>query len=167
MTLLSPIKVRAVEPADASDIHDIMGQPRVIWGTMVSPYVPLAHRQKTLSETPTGALRLAATVDRKVVGIVGLDRNGLARLNHTATLSIAVHDDYAGRGVGSALLAAVVDVADRWWNLMRLELDVYVDNLRAIALYERFGFEREGIFRAKAWRDGQYVDCLAMARLRV
>ena len=166
MTTLSPVDVRAVEPTDASDIHEIIIQPRVIWGTMASPYVPLAQRQKNLSETPSGALRLAATVDQKVVGLLGLDRSGVARLNHTATLSIAVHDDHAGRGVGSALMGAVVDVADRWWNLVRLELEVYADNLRAIALYERFGFQREGLLRARAWRDGEYVDCLAMARLR-
>lgn len=166
MTTLSPVEVRAVEPTDASDIHEIMSLPHVIWGTMASPYVPLAQRQKNLAETPGGALRLAATVDQKVVGILGLDRNGLPRLNHTATLSIAVHDDHAGRGVGSALMAAMVEVADKWWNLVRLELEVYVDNLRAIALYERFGFDREGLLRHRAWRAGEYIDCLAMARLR-
>lgn len=166
VTALSPIEVRAVEPTYASDLHEIMSQPRVIWGTMASPYVSLAQRQKNLSETPAAALRLAATVDRRVVGILGLDRNGVARLSHTATLSIAVHDDHAGRGVGSALMAAMVDVADKWWNVVRLELEVYVDNLRAITLYERFGFEREGLLRARGWRDGQYVDCLAMGRLR-
>ena len=50
---------------------------------------------------------------------------------------------------------------------MRLELSVYADNTRAIALYERFGFEREGLYRAYAWRAGAYVDSVAMARLRL
>lgn len=166
MTSPLNVEVRAVEPTDAPDVHEIMSQPRAIWGTMASPFVSLARRQKNLADPPANALRLAATVDRKVVGVLGLDRNELPRLNHTATMSIAVHDGYAGRGVGTALMAAMVEVADRWWNLIRLELEVYVDNLRAIALYERFGFEREGVLRARAWRDGQYVDCLAMARLR-
>ena len=39
--------------------------------------------------------------------------------------------------------------------------------VRAIALYERIGFEREGMMRAYAWRDGEYVDSIAMARLRL
>jgi putative acetyltransferase len=89
------------------------------------------------------------------------------RRSHAAGLGMAVHDAYAGRGAGTALMQALVDLADRWWNIKRLELDVYVDNDRAIALYERFGFEREGVLRAYAWRDGAYVDTIAMARLRL
>jgi putative acetyltransferase len=80
---------------------------------------------------------------------------------------MAVHDAYAGRGAGTALVRAALDLADRWWNLKRLELWVYADNARAVALYERFGFEREGLHRAYAYRDGEYADCLAMARLRL
>jgi len=166
MTSPWQVQVRAVEPTDAADVHEIMSQPRAIWGTMATPYVSLARRQKNLSDIPNSALRLAAAIDQKVVGILGLDRNDLPRLSHTATIAIAVHDACAGRGVGSALMAAVIDVADKWWNLIRLELEVYADNVRAITLYERFGFEREGLLRARAWRDGEYVDCLTMARLR-
>ena len=47
-----------------------------------------------------------------------------------------------------------------------MELTVFVDNARAIALYERFGFEREGLMRDYAFRDGAFVDALAMARLK-
>ena len=78
-----------------------------------------------------------------------------------------MHDAYAGRGAGTALLAAVIELADNWLNLRRLELSVYADNARAIGLYERVGFEREGLNRAYSWRNGAYVDSLAMARLRL
>jgi L-phenylalanine/L-methionine N-acetyltransferase len=64
------------------------------------------------------------------------------------------------------LLTAAVDLADRWLNLSRLELTVYVDNAAAIALYKRFGFQQEGVLRHYAFRDGAYVDVLAMARIR-
>jgi putative acetyltransferase len=57
-------------------------------------------------------------------------------------------------------------MADRWLNLVRLELEVYTDNEAAIRLYERFGFEREGTMRQYAFRDGLYVDAYAMARIR-
>ena len=63
-------------------------------------------------------------------------------------------------------MAALTEQADRWLGLRRIELTVWTDNAAAIALYERFGFEREGLHRAFALRDGEYVDALAMARLR-
>ena len=79
---------------------------------------------------------------------------------------MGVHDDWQGKGIGTALMRACVEMADKWLNLTRLELEVYTDNEAAIRLYERFGFEREGTLRQYAFRDGQYVDSYLMARLR-
>lgn len=76
-----------------------------------------------------------------------------------------MHDDWHGRGVGSALLGSAVELADRWLNLTRLELTVYVDNVAAIKLYEKYGFVVEGRFSRYAFRDGRYVDAYAMARV--
>ena len=59
-----------------------------------------------------------------------------------------------------------VGLVDNWLAIRRLELTVYTDNDRAIRLYERFGFEREGIMRAYAFRAGGYADVIAMARVR-
>jgi len=78
---------------------------------------------------------------------------------------MGVHDDFCRRGIGSALLGALVEAADGWLNIKRLQLTVYTDNETAIRLYRRFGFEEEGVSRAFAFRDGAYVDALAMARL--
>ncbi len=61
---------------------------------------------------------------------------------------------------------AAVDLGERWLNLSRLELQVYTDNEAAIGLYKKFGFEIEGTLRRMSFRDGQYVDAYAMARLR-
>lgn len=61
---------------------------------------------------------------------------------------------------------AIIDLADNWLNIGRLELSVYADNARAIGLYERFGFEREGFHPAYSFRNGAYVDSISMARLR-
>jgi GNAT superfamily N-acetyltransferase len=73
---------------------------------------------------------------------------------------------WQGQGVGSRLLAAVLDLADNWMNVQRVELSVYADNEAAIALYRKFGFDTEGLFREYAVRDGALVDALSMARLR-
>jgi L-phenylalanine/L-methionine N-acetyltransferase len=73
---------------------------------------------------------------------------------------------WRGHGIGTALLTALIELADNWLDLRRLELCVFEDNAAAIALYARFGFRQEGVMRAYAYRDGRYVNSLAMARLR-
>jgi L-phenylalanine/L-methionine N-acetyltransferase len=79
-------------------------------------------------------------------------------------LGISVAQAAQGQGVGSALMTALCDYADRWLNTLRIELTVYTDNEVALRLYRRFGFEIEGRFKGYAMRDGRYVDAYAMAR---
>lgn len=80
---------------------------------------------------------------------------------------MAVRDDWQGKGAGSTLMQAMLDLADQWLNLSRIELEVYTDNQPAIHLYEKFGFVTEGTHRQFAYRDGRFVDVFSMARLRV
>ena len=64
------------------------------------------------------------------------------------------------------LLAAAIELGERWLNYRRIELEVYTDNEPAIRLYQKFGFVIEGTMRQFAYRDGVYVDAYMMARLR-
>lgn len=159
------IAVRAMEPEDVPAVTEVMNQPRAVWGTLQTPMMSVEMRRGRFDAGEPNNRALVAVVGDRVVGNIGLHREPWHRRGHTASIGMAVHDAYAGRGVGTALMGAVVDLAERWWNIKRLELNVYADNSRAIALYERFGFEREGLHRAYAWRDGAYVDSLSMARL--
>lgn len=162
----SDILIRALEPGDIPELTEAWNQPKAYAGTLQLPFTSVDARQKRAANTPAALTRLVAVIEGKVIGCLGLERYD-ARRSHAGQFGMAVHDAYAGRGAGSALLAAAVDLADNWLNLRRLELSVYVDNARAIALYERFGFEREGLMRAYAWRNGAFVDAVAMARLRL
>ncbi|MEO8925856.1 MAG: GNAT family N-acetyltransferase [Caulobacteraceae bacterium] len=161
------ILIRAFEPEDIPALTEILNQPSGLSGTLQLPYVSVAARRKR-QEARTGAdTQLAAVIEGKVIGWADLRPERNPRRAHAASFGMAVHDAYVGRGAGRALMAALTDQADRWLNFRRLELTVFSDNARAIALYERFGFEREGLLRAYAWRDGTYADCLVMARLRL
>jgi putative acetyltransferase len=160
------ILIRAMEPADLPDLTEACNQPGAYGGTLQLPYTSLDARQKRFAATPANLTRLVAVIDGKVIGALGLERYETRR-SHAAQFGIAVHDGYAGRGAGTALIAAMIDLADNWLNVRRLELSVYADNARAIALYERFGFEREGLHRAYSWRNGAFVDSISMARLRL
>ncbi|MGC9795746.1 GNAT family N-acetyltransferase [Fervidobacterium riparium] len=102
--------------------------------------------------------------EKKVVGVVGLHVNTNPRQRHSARLGIAVHRDYQGRGIGRALSNEILDLADNWLKLLRIELEVFVDNERAIKLYESLGFQIEGTKKYAAVKDGKYADIYIMAR---
>ena len=70
------------------------------------------------------------------------------------------------KGVGTALMQAAVELADKWLNVSRLELEVYTDNEPAIKLYKKFGFQIEGTSVRADYRDGRFADIHIMARLR-
>jgi len=86
---------------------------------------------------------IVAVLDGRIVGSADITQYK-GRRSHAGGIGIIVHDDYRGRGIGTALTAALIDTADNWLNLKRLELSVYVDNEPAIRLYKKFGFVVEG-----------------------
>ena len=122
--------------------------------------------EEALAEVALADYFLVATIDSHVVGNLGLHEAGKSpRRRHAGAIGMSVRDDSQGRGVGTALMKAAIELADGWLNYQRLELNVFADNLAAMALYRKFGFVIEGTFRAYAFRDGHYVDSYAMARL--
>ena len=121
---------------------------------------------KRFADPPPTQHNLVAVIDGKAIGMLGLTRQDMPRRQHVGYLGMAVHDAYHRHGVGSALLAAIVDLGENWMQATRLELTVYTENEGAIALYKKFGFEIEGTLRRYAMRDGVYVDSYTMARLK-
>ncbi len=160
------ISIRHIEPRDAEAVHRMFSGERASAGTLQIPYQSAERLRVRLADPPEHLYSLVASVDDEVVGTAGLNLITRPRRRHVAELAIVVHDDWQGRGVGTALMTALMDLADNWLNVERIELTVFADNKAAVALYKRFGFEVEGTFRRYAFRDGAYVDALAMARLR-
>ncbi len=159
------IEVRHTEPADYEEIHQMYSQPRAYAGTLQLPFPSQEMWRKRMESPQDGFYSLVGCVDGRAVGHIGLNTTDRPRRRHAASIGMAVHDEWQGRGVGTALMAAAVDLADKWLNLVRLELTVYVDNEPAIRLYRKFEFEIEGTLRCFAFRNGEYVDAYSMARL--
>ena len=161
------IVIRATEPADFDAIRETMAQPLAYAGTLQVPLPSAEMWKKRLAELPAGDHTLVAEVDGKVVGNIGLHAIPKSRRRaHAATIGMAVHDAYQGRGVGSALMKAALDLADNWLQFTRIELTVYTDNAAALALYQKFGFEIEGTHKQFAFRNGAFIDSYSMARIR-
>lgn len=163
------ITIRRSQVSDAAGYAQLMAHPEVFSGLLQLPYPSEEMWKLRLQDNAAPGkadLSLVAVSGEELVGSAGLFAAGAPlRRRHVMTLGISVAAQAQGQGVGRALMAALLDYADNWAQVLRIELTVYTDNARAIRLYESFGFEREGLMRAYALRDGAYVDTLAMARL--
>lgn len=161
----SKIEVRAAELSDYEALARLHADRNAYSQTLQLPFPSQELWRKRLAHEDDAHHWLIATVAGEVVGSLGLTRFTRTRRAHAGEIGMAVRDSWQGKGVGSALMQAALDLADNWLGLRRVELRVYADNERAIALYRKFGFELEGTHRAYAIRDGVYVDSLSMARL--
>lgn len=162
------IRVRRASPNDAAAYAAVMGDPAVYPGLLQMPYTDEETWRVRLTEFCAPGkhdLPLVAELNGEVVGNAGLHPAGVAmRRRHVMALGIVVAPQAQGQGVGSTLMQAMCDYADRWAGVLRLELSVYTDNAVALRLYRKFGFVIEGAMRGYSLRDGRYVDAHAMAR---
>jgi putative acetyltransferase len=163
---MSPITIRRVRESDIEELADIYACEDVVANTAQIPHrSPEFWAEFYRTRDPQG-VELVALLENRVVGHLGLILNHTPRRKHTGSFGICVHQDFHGRGVGTALMAEMVRLADNWLNLIRLELSVASDNAPAIALYAKFGFVVEGEAKYDIFRGGHYTNSTRMARIR-
>lgn len=159
--------IRPVRPEDLEGIYAIRIMRGVFENTMGLPSNRLEQSKSFLEGLGDDVHQFVAVDARgQVLGVAGLHVSTKARNRHTGGIGLFVHREYQRQGIGTALLTTLLDLADNWLMLLRVELEVYADNGGAIRLYERMGFQQEGIRRKASIRNGAYVDDLMMARLR-
>jgi RimJ/RimL family protein N-acetyltransferase len=121
-------------------------------------YIRALHRH------PDAAL-LVAESDGELVGRLSVMRDPHPSSTHVADLGLMVAASQRRQGIGSLLLVA----AEVWAtsaNVTKLELHVFPHNEPAMALYEKLGYEREGLRKRHYKRpDGRFVDAILMAKL--
>jgi len=87
------------------------------------------------------------------------------RTSHIAYLGgVAIHPDYFGGGYGTQMLLEIIQLGkDR--GLRRIELSTATINAKAIRLYEKTGFQKEGVLRDFCWlkSENRYMDEIMMA----
>ena len=102
--------------------------------------------------------------EERVIADASLEFSKLESRRHRAELGITVHDDYQGRGLGTEIIRHLIEIA-RSKCIKKLELLVVAKNERAIHLYERMGFIKEGHLRMNhySYITDDYGDDIPMA----
>lgn len=160
------VEIRAAEPADAAGVAALLGLPGTFEGTLQLPDMPVASRMQWVQNVDPLSCKLVALAGGEVVGMATLHpQQASLRRSHVRGLAIAIAPTWQGRGLGRRLMARLLDWADHWGHVLRIELHVHADNERAIALYRSLGFVEEGRHRGYALKDGKYTDSISMARL--
>ncbi len=148
------ITIRAAEPSDAAASSALIGSDGVFEGTLQLPYAAVASHVERFSKMNPHSVQLVAVARdadnsaEQIVGHAGLFTTSTSpRRMHVRGLGIAVASAWQGQGTGDQLMHVLLDWADNWAGVLRIELNVYTDNSRAMAL-----------------KDGLYADSMAMAR---
>ena len=157
--------IRPVRVEDAAALHEIQLQPAVLPYILPLPSLRVAQLEARLRELERDMHFFVAEVEGRVAGYAGLKRLG-GRQAHGGHIFLAVDAGRHGQGIGTALVQKLLDLADGWLMLERVELSVLETNPRAQRLYERLGFQVEGRKLGSVVSQGAYVDEILMARLR-
>lgn len=161
--------IRPVLADDAEDIWELRRMPQVVENTLSMPSETLEKNISRLENIEASRHQMAAVIEleegtEKCIGTAGLSVYD-NRQRHVGYIGIMVNPDYHGMGVGTALMESLIDIADNWLGLIRLELTVFCDNAGAIGLYKKLGFEIEGTMKKAAIKHGKYADMYMMARV--
>ena len=164
---MTTLLVRDAEPGDASALVALaqrVGAEPEGWLIADDSWRGVADERrylKAIRRHPHAAV-FVAEEDGEIVGRLSVARDPHPASFHVADLGLMVVASHRRRGVGRALLQRAVEWAGDS-RVRKLELHVFPHNAPAIALYESFGFVREG-YRKDHYRRGVgYVDAILMA----
>src|SRR5262245_24486676 len=104
--------IRAREPEDCAALAELASLPGVRWGTLRMPFTSREETRQWMAQAPAG-VHVVAVLDGRLVGSAGI-LAGKGRRSHVGAIGMCVHDDFHRRGIGTAMLSALIDAADNW-----------------------------------------------------
>jgi phosphinothricin acetyltransferase len=160
------LQIRPATAADAAAIAAIYNQgieDRI--ATLETELRTPEERRQWLDARGPRHPVIVATADGHVVGWGSLNPFSPRRAyQYVADFSVYVEREWRGRGVGRRMLERLIDLA-REHGYHKMVLSTFPTNTLGVALYERLGFERVGIYREMGLLDGRWVDTLIMERI--
>ena len=149
-------------PGLRSALNTVLGERRYFLN--VQGFSLEEVREFRTSLVDSGGVQFVALDGSAVVGWCDIRRRPHEGSRHVGVVGIGILSGHRGLGLGPALLDRAVEAAADL-GVTRVELEVIASNTRAIQVYRKAGFEREGIKRRACILDGQTDDLVCMARL--
>ncbi len=163
---MSDISIRPATMADAEAICAIYNQgieDRI--ATLETELRTPEERRQWLGARGPRHPVIVAEAEGPVVGWGSLNPfNPRRAYDHVADLSVYVERGWRGRGVGRRLLGRLVTLA-REIGYHKMVLAALPFNRAGVALYQRLGFTRVGVYREQGLLDGRWVDVLLMEKV--
>ncbi|MFQ5829119.1 MAG: arsinothricin resistance N-acetyltransferase ArsN1 family A [Candidatus Methylomirabilia bacterium] len=160
------IHVRSATLGDATPISTIYNQgieDRI--ATLDTELRTPEDRQQWLAERSPRHPVIVAEADEIVVGWGSLNRfNPRKAYDYVADFSVYVERRWRGKGIGSRLLAQLVELA-RGLGYHKMVLSAFPWNEAGMALYRKFGFQTVGIYKEQGLLDSQWVDTIIMEKI--
>ena len=107
-------------------------------------------------------LLIVGEVDGQIVGLLGFTGDDRTRLRHAGEFGIIVSKTHWQLGLGTALIRHLIDWARASGVVRKIGMRVRCDNERALRLYDRFGFVREGTITRQFAVAGRFHDAYLM-----
>ncbi len=164
------LTIRGQHSEDWSELYTLWSDEAILRDSLELPYMAEEAFREHFNTIPTNTYVLIAEMSslsgrKYIIGAVWLRVMQHFRRRHTGRLSLVIRSEQRGTGVESLLLDKVLDLADHWLGLKRVEVIIFADNEQASTIYEAKGFERELVMRRYALRDGVYSDAYLLARI--
>jgi ribosomal-protein-alanine N-acetyltransferase len=162
------VYLRPLEREDALTLQSWFNDPEVTRYILARRPLSLRDEERFLEQVSQGDNIVLGIVRRDVDQLIGT--TGFHQFNHhnrNALFGISIGDKGVwGQGFGTEASALMMRHAFEGLNLHRVTLHVFEYNPRAIRIYEKLGFRREGAMRQENYRDGRYWDTIIMGLLR-
>jgi RimJ/RimL family protein N-acetyltransferase len=164
----TPIRIRQPRPEDAAAVlaylRDVGAESDYLTFGSEGPPITESEEREFFERIAhiDNAFAALAEWQGRIVGLITFKGGNRRRTRHIGEFGISVARDCQGVGLGRRLLALLVDWARSGAIVRKIDLLVRVDNARAIALYESFGFVVEGRKRRDMLIDGEFYDALLM-----
>ncbi len=170
---LSKSVIRGFRPEDAPSIVKHIGTYSVARNLSV---VPHPHVMRDAQEWIAGAsarqpeTQFAIAIDDAVVGGIGvglLDPQRTGATRYTAELGYWLGESFWGRGIMTEAVTAFTDWAFRNRDLVRIQAGVFARNPASARVLAKAGYELEGLLSAYYCKEGEFIDGLLFARVRL